>query len=196
MNFFTHPNSRMFTGSLHLAGVAVILLTLGGFYGLVYQPLQRRQAEHRARTEQLKQLLVNTGTEAVEYRDLSNRLSKMKKTVENLHRQLADHASETMVIEELSGIAAEVNLEVLDYQVGLTKSLPTHSQTEVDFRCHGSYASICRFLEKAEHLTRTTKLSKFELKSEKNSRSYPIQMTFVLYFEGKSHDTKEGREIL
>ena len=196
MKFFANPNSRMFAGSLHLAGVAVILLTVGGFYGLVHQPLQRKQARHRARTEQLKQLFVNTGTEAVEYRDLNSRLNEMKKTVENLHRQLADHASETRVIEELSSIAAEVDLDVLDYQVGLTKSLPTHSQTEVEFRCHGSYASICQFLEKAEQLTRTTKLSRFELKAERNSRSYPIQMTFVLYFEGKSHDTRERRELL
>ncbi len=186
----------MFVGLLHLSGVAVVVLTVGGFYALVYQPLQRKQAEHVSRTEQLDRLLVRTGTEGSEYRQLRNELSEMKESVEKLRLHLASHSSETGVIETLSGIAAEVDLEILDFQIGLTESLLTHSQTEVEFRCHGSYASICRFLEKAEQLTKTTKLSKFELQSEENSRGYPIQLTFVLYSEGQSHDTKEKRGTL
>ena len=42
------------------------------------------------------------------------------------------------------------------------------------------------FLQKAEQLTRTTKLSKFELNAKEKSHGYPIQLTFVLYSGGKS----------
>ncbi len=174
----------------------MVAFAIGVFYALVFRPLQHKQEEHTARSEQLDLLLIQTGTEASEYRGLHKQLADMKDSVAEMHRQLAGQASETSVIEELSSIAAEVDLEVLDYQVGLTQSLPSHSQTEVEFRCHGSYASICRFLQKAEHLTKTTKLSTFELSSEKKSHGYPIQLTFVLYSEGKSHDTKERRGTL
>ena len=186
----------MFALSLHLAGVTVLALAIGGFYALVLLPLQQKQAEYSARSEQLDMLLVNTGTEASDYRRLRDELASMNDSVAEMHRQLAGQSSETAVIEQLSQLASDVDLEVLDYQVGLTQSLPSHSQTSVDFRCHGSYASICRFLQKAEQLTRTTKLSKFELNAKEKSHGYPIQLTFVLYSGGKSHDTKESRGAL
>jgi len=196
LNKNTNQHHRWFAGSLHLASLAVVALTLGTFYALVYQPLQRKYAGHVSRTEQLDLLLVKTGTEGAEYRRLRNRLSEMKTSVSKLHRQLADHPSESIVIEELNDIADEVGLEVLDYQIGLKEEQPSFSQTEIEFSCHGSYASICQFLQQAEQLTETTKLAKFELTSEANSRGYPIQLTFILYSEGRSHDTKERRGVL
>jgi len=174
----------------------VVTLTLGAFYALIYQPLQRKHAGHVSRTEQLDLLLVRTGTKGAEYRQLRNRLSEMKAKVTKLRSQLANHPSESKVIEELSDIADEVGLEVLDYQIGLKEEQQSFSQIEIEFRCHGSYASICQFLQQTEQLTETTKLSKFELNSEMNSRGYPIQLTFVLYSEGQSHDTKEKRGVL
>lgn len=174
----------------------MVALALGGFYALVYQPMQRNREGHMSRSEQLDMLLIKTGTERAEYRRLRNQLSKMKESVDKIHRQLADRPSEATVIEDLSDIAADVGLEVLDYQIGLTEKQQPYSQTEVEFRCHGSYASICKFLDKAQQLTETTKLSKFELNSEKKSHGYPIQLTFVLYSEGQSHDTKEKRGFL
>ncbi len=77
-----------------------------------------------------------------------------------------------------------------------TEVLPTHSQTEVDFRCLGSYASICRFLDQAEQLAKTTKLSKFQLGPASGFDQYPIQLTFVLYSDASKHDTKEKRGVL
>ncbi len=174
----------------------MVALTIGAFYALVYQPLLSKQAGHVSRSEQLDLLLVKTGTEGAEYRRLRNQLSEMKASITKLHRHLSDHPSESTVIEELNGIAEDVGLEVLDYQIGLTEEQLSYSQTEIEFRCHGSYASICRFLQQAEQLTETTKLSKFELTSEVNSRGYPIQLTFILYSEGQSHDTKEKRGVL
>jgi len=196
LNLLTSQHNRLFAGSLHLTGVAVVALALGGFYALVYQPLQHNREGHRSRSEQLDRLLIKTGTERTEYRRLRKQLRKTKASADRIHRQLAGRPSEATVIEDLSDIAADVGLEVLDYQIGLTEKQQAYSQTEVEFRCHGSYASICKFLEQAEQLTETTKLSKFELNSEKNSLGYPIQLTFVLYSEGQSHDTKEKRGVL
>ena len=191
----TQQQNRMFAWSLHLAGAAVVLLVLGGFYALVYQPLECKNVERTERSEQLDVLLVQTGPVGGQYRRLRSELAKMKTSVAELESQFEGAQSGEEVIENISQLATDVNLEILDYQIGLAESLPTHSQIEVAFRCRGAYASICRFLEKTEHLTKTTKLSKFELDSSSNSGSYPIQLTFVLYSEAKSHDTKERRGV-
>ncbi|MGI9427243.1 MAG: type 4a pilus biogenesis protein PilO [Bythopirellula sp.] len=188
--------NRMYVWSLHLAGAAAVAVSVGGFYGLVYQPLKQKQADYTSQSEQLDFLLLKTGTEANDYRRLRNELQETNQTVVELRRQLADQVSETALIDQLRQLAATVDLQIVDYQVGLTSSLPTHSQTELELSCHGSYDSICRFLQQAEQLTKTTKLSKFELKTDDNLPHYPIQVTFVLYSDGNSNDTKEKRGVL
>ena len=196
MSKLKHQQNRMYVWSLHLAGVAAVAVAVSGFYGLVYQPLQQKQADYISQSEQLDFLLQKTGTEASDYRRLREELQDAKATVAELRRQLADQVSETVLIDQLRQLAATVDLHIVDYQVGLTNSLPTHSQTELELSCHGSYASICRFLQRAEQLTKTTKLSKFELQSSDKLSSYPIQLTFVLYSDGNSNDTREKRGVL
>jgi len=186
----------MFVWSLHLAGAAVVALTVGGFYSLVYQPLERQQSEAVDRTAQFDLLLVQTGTEGREYRRLRDQAVAIKASVAELRGLLVAPQEEAAYVANLRRIADEVDLEILDTQIGLTKTMATHSQTEVALRCHGSYASICQFLLQAEQFTKIAKLSRLELEAIKNSRGYPIQLTFVLYSEGESHDTKETRGVL
>lgn len=186
----TQPN-RWFEYSLHLLGIGALALLLGGFYALVYQPLLRSQADHASRADQIDKLLLAQSTEGAEYRRLRKKLVDMQSSIAELRGQLASEQSETELLAELSSLAQTADLKVLDFQAGTTQNFPTHSTTEVEFRCNGSYASICQFLDAAEKLTKTTKLSKIELESYTNPHSYPIQLTFVLYSGAQSHDTKE-----
>ena len=196
MNLMSKQQNWMFAWSMHLAGVTVIVLVLGGFYALIYQPLQRKQATHIDRTEQLEQLLSQSGTDGREYRQLRALLTKMQGSLADLRQEHnIDPQAETW-IDSIRRVAAKADLKVLDSQIGETTTSPTHSQTEIEFRCLGSYASICQFLEQAEQLTRTVKLSNLELEAGEKSNEYPVQLTFVLYSKGKSHDTKEKRGVL
>lgn len=196
MNLSPSRNNHLFTWTLHLAGVGVIALTLGGFCILVYQPLQAKRIHQAERSEQLDVLLVKTRTTGSEYRRLRSRLAEMQSSVAEMQSQLKQAPTEKERIQNISDIATNVGLKIQDYQIGLNQSLATHSQTEVEFQCVGSYASICKFLHQTEQLTRITKLSKFELNSTGNSDVYPIQITFVLYSGAQSNDTKERRGVL
>lgn len=196
MNLQSNQQSRYFGYSLHALGAAVTALTVGLFFALVYQPLVEKREQNVSRAEQIDRLLQSHSSEGSDYRRLRSQLEEMKGAVAELHSQLAQELSEEALLADISEIAAESDLQILDYQVGSPKSLLTHSITEIGFSCHGSYASICKFLEKAEQITKIAKLSKFELESSENSYSYPIQLTFVLYSEGKSNDTREKRGVL
>lgn len=196
MNSPRKQKNRTFSWILHLSGVATTALLLIGFYGLVYKPLQSKQAKNETRLEQVSNLLQHSGSEGAEYRRLRNQLDEMKQVVKELQAHLAEDSSPQEVVEQLGEIASAANLRIVDYQIGLTDSKPTHSRTEVEFSCLGSYASICNFLDQAEQLTKTTKLSRFELEAKNKSRHHPIQLTFVLYSEGKSNDRKDKRGVL
>ena len=189
-------NRRVFALSLHLVGALVVLGVIGVYYVGVYRPLQAKEAAYRNRTEQLDALSSQTGSEASQNRQLRGRLSEIETAVAQINAQLAAQTHDPAWVESITELASSVDLEISNYQIGVTETLPTHTQTAVDISCLGSYDSICRFLEKAEQLTKTTKLSKFKLGPAINLDRYPIQLTFVLYSEGQTHDTKEKRVVL
>ncbi len=191
VSFIARQQNRWFSPLLHLAGAASCAVLVAIFYALVFQPLEQKARAQEARLELLDQLLLTSGAESIEYRDLRNQFEEMTNSVAEIHRQLAEQKTETAVIGEINNLASQAGLRVLDYQVGLAEGHPSHSKAEVEFRCLGSYASICHFLDKAEQLTKTTKLSKFELDSSENSTEYPVQLGFVLYSNGNSNDTSE-----
>lgn len=179
-----------------MAGAAAVVLLVGCFYAVVFQPLDRRQDDSMTRLMQLDELLIRSGTEGREYRQLRDKLVDMQDSIAEVNLQLRDEQQEERVLADLNSIASSVGLEILEHQLGQSKMMSTHLEKEIELRCSGSYASICRFLEQAEKITKTTKLSRFELNEAKNSRSYPIQLTFVLYSRANSHDTKEKRGVL
>ncbi len=158
--------------------------------------MERRQGERVDRTKQLGTLLLQSKSVRNGHQELRDRLGAMQKSVHDLRGSFSTKQPERAFLKEVHRVAESTELQISDYQVGLKKSLPTHSQTEVQFRCNGSYASVCQFLEQIKHLTKTTKLSRFRLDAETNLEVYPIQLTFVLYSEAQSHDTKEKRGVL
>lgn len=189
-------HSPVFALSLHAIGATVTLAMLFLSYKLIHQPLERKQQADAARIEQLGQLLKKNGTEAKEYRSLQSQLSQMRQAVAEVHDQLTDNVSSDDVLSSLQQLAAELDLEVLNYQVSPPQHHQQHTLSKIELSCNGSYASICNFLNKAEQLAKVTKLTKFGLDAEAKNQSYPIQLTFVLYSDGESNDTKEKRGVL
>ncbi len=188
--------SRYFGLAMHAIGVAITAMLVGLFYMFVFKPLDNSKEQYISRTEQLGALLQSNASQGSEYRRLRAQLDEMKQSVAELHAQLAQEFTEESLLAKLGEIATESAVQILDHQIGQPQTLLTHSLTEVEFNCHGSYDSICRFLEQAEQITKIARLSKLELDPRDNSRSYPIQLTFVLYSEGKSNDKREKRGVL
>ena len=191
----TQP-TKYFGVALHAMGAALVVAIVGLSYSLIYRPYDQREEQAASRIEQLDLLLSKQGAQGSEYRRLRKQLDGMKRSVAELHAQLGEEFSKDALLAAISELAEEMNVQILDYQVGTPQRLLTHSLTEVEFSCHGSFASICKFLEEAEQIAKVAKLSKFELVSRDNSTSYPIQLSFVLYSEGQSNDTREERGVL
>ncbi len=190
-----HQGTRYFGFTLHAIGVAITAVLIGLCYVLVFKPLDNSKEQYLSRTEQLDALLQSNASEVGDYRRLRSQLDEMKHSVAELHSQLAEEFTEESLLARLNEIAAVSGIQILDHQIGEPQTLLTHSLTEVEFHCHGSYDSICRFLEQAEQITKIARLSKLELDPRDNSRSYPVQLTFVLYSGGKSNDKREKRGV-
>ena len=196
MKKLNNHRKHIYECSLHLAGMAVVAAVIGLFYVLVHQPLQRRQAVYETRTAQLAQLQKASLPEVQAYRELRAKLTSMKASIFEVREKLASEAELETLVDEVTNLALEVDVQLISSEIGSTKQLATHSQTEVEFQCRGSYDSICQFLHRAEKLTKIAKISGFELQSSINPGGYPLQLTFVLYSGGVSNDISKKRGVL
>jgi len=182
----TRPNSTNWL--LHIAGLSILSVTAGGYYAFVYNPLVEANEHRSQRITQLERLLSASTEVEQQHEALRQELRTLKHSVETTHRRLPSDLQEGEFISEVQEIANSVGLEIEDYHLGEWEELANYSKAEVSLQCRGSYASICKFLDAIDHLARITEISTLELASHHNFESYPVYVTFVLYYGATAHD--------
>jgi Tfp pilus assembly protein PilO len=181
---------------LHGAGLACVAATLGAYGWFVIRPLVDHEQLCQQRIAQLEHLLDKTPKVRQENRAFRAELASLRHSVEETQRRLPRELGEREFVEEVRQVAARSGIEVGEYQMGLVTELESYSQAELSFQCKGSYASICQFLDEIDHLPRITEISNLQIESADNFHSYPVQVTFVLYFGGATHDRSMKGEVL
>lgn len=181
---------------LHGISIVCVGSILAAYGWFVLKPLIESEQVCRQRIGQLETLLVRAPKVRQENRAFNAELASLKHTVEETQRRLPSELREHEFVEQIRAVAADSNMNIGDYQLGLTTELESYSQTELTLQCTGSYASICRFLDKIDHLARITEISNLQIESNDNFHSYPVQVTFVLYFGGVTHDRSMKGDVL
>ena len=156
--------------------------------------MMRRLCEQRI--AQLETLLVKSPRVRQENRAFHAELASLRHSVEETQRRLPHELREHEFVEQVRQVASQSGIELGDYQMGMISELESYSQAELTFQCKGSYASICQFLHEIDHLARITEISNLQIESADNFHSYPLQVTFVLYFGGATHDRSMKGEVL
>jgi Tfp pilus assembly protein PilO len=182
--------------ALHGACLVCVAGLVAAYGWFVFKPLMEKEQVCQLRITQLKELLVKTPRVRQENRAFHAELAALKHTVEETQRRLPRELREHEFVEQVRQVAAKTGIEIDDYQLGLVTELESYSQAEITFQCQGSYASICQFLDEIDHLARITEISNLQIESADNFHSYPVQVTFVLYFGGATHDRSMKGEVL
>lgn len=181
---------------LHAAGLMGIATAVVAYVWFVLVPLNQRQQQCELRVAQLEELLAKSPQVRHVYHDFQAELATLKSSVAETQRRLPAELREHEFIEQLRQAATKTGIEFGDYQIGTATELESYSQAELSIQCSGSYGSICRFLDEIDHLARITEISNLQIESGDNFDSYPVQITFVLYFGGATHDRSRKGEVL
>jgi Tfp pilus assembly protein PilO len=181
---------------LHITGLLSTAGLVAAYSWFVLKPLVDHEHVCEQRIVQLEALLAKSPKVRQENRAFHAELASLKHSVEETQRRLPPQLCEHEFVEQVRLVATKAGVEVGDYQMGLITELESYSQAELSFQCKGSYASICRFLDEIDHLARITEISNLQIESADNFHSYPIQVTFVLYFGGATHDRSMKGRVL
>ncbi len=159
---------------------AVGVAALG--YFVIREPLTewRRDVSHRA---ELVRARLTGGTELRrQHAEREEQLAQLLKRVELVNRRVPDEAREDEFLADLSQIAETHGVTIEDFRRGGTTETETHSLVEVSVNARGSYAGLCGLVDAVTLLPRLAELTEMEVASNATTTSYPIRLTFALYY--------------
>jgi len=195
MNLDKPQQSRVIDASLNGAGVLVVVLLIGVFYALVYQPLGTQREDHLSRIEQLDRLIEQSQGVQGNHRILREELRALWSSIAAAQERLPNESQEEAFIKRIEEVATATGLQILDQRRRPASVLQTHSESEIHFNCTGSFTSVCQFLQEVSQLARIAKISNLNIESGKESQEYPFQVTFVLYYGVESNDISKQRGV-
>jgi Tfp pilus assembly protein PilO len=180
----------------HGVGILCMLALVGSYSWLVLKPLSQRQELCQQRISQLQGMLLKAPEVRKDNVAYRAELASLKQSIEDTQRRLPPELREQEFIDQMRQIAAKSGVEFGAYQMGSITQLASYSQAELTLQCKGSYASICRFLDEIDQIARITEISNLQIEAGDNFHTYPLQVTFVLYFGGSTHDRNMRGEVL
>ncbi|RIK86935.1 MAG: hypothetical protein DCC67_02410 [Planctomycetota bacterium] len=178
---------------IHAFGGGLVAVAAATAY-LGYLSPQAHEIDVRQhRMAQLEALMASREQIAEEHTRLEDRLGALKKQAATIARRIPLESPTQEFIERATQLAALHDVKMELCSASAPHSYPTHSQAEVTCRFSGSFASICRYLAAIDQLSQVSRVSRLEISSSQDSRSYPVQAVFQLYYRAELHDTEGKR---
>ena len=181
---------------LHGVGLTCAIALLVAYGYLVGGPLADHRQLCQQKVTQLEELMKKVPQVRQENAALLAELVSLQQSVDETQRRLPPELREQEFIEEVRRVASQADVEMRNSHVGSITEHQSYSQAELTFECIGSYASICRFLNEIDHFTRITEIANLQIEVGDNFHSYPLQVTFVLYFGKSTHDRHMRGDVL
>jgi Tfp pilus assembly protein PilO len=178
---------------IHAAGAGTLAALGLGFYAWFYAPRGREIDACLKRIEQLRALMASNEQIAEEHRRLETRVTALRSAAAGSRDRMPRRVSSQEFLDKAMRIAELMDLRVELCTAAPPQSHPGHTQIEVTCRLVGGYASICRFLAAIDQLPQISKVSRLDIDTAGNSREYPTNVIFQLYYRGELNDTEQKR---
>jgi Tfp pilus assembly protein PilO len=178
---------------IHAFGAVTMAVTGSAFYFGFYEPASADMRTRSERMEQLEMLMSSSEKVAHDHRKLQDRLAELQTAANKSRKRMPRRHSTQGFIESITQLAVSHGLQVELCSSGAPEPFKTHTRVEVGCKLNGSYASVCRFLSDVDQLSQISRVSSFAIGSSENSATYPIQVTFQLYYRPELNDREQRR---
>jgi Tfp pilus assembly protein PilO len=182
--------------AVHACGAAIGLALVALAYQCVYAPMRREIDDRKLRIESITGLAARGEAVSRDHREMKDRLSVLTAAAAHTRRRMPKELSAGDFVEQMTRLAAELDLEVEQCQTGPPQIQDTHATIEVSCRLVGSYASMCRYLAAVDQLPQISNVWRLEVTRTPDPKAYPVQVTFQLYYQVDPHDKDHKGGIL
>ncbi|MCI0334352.1 MAG: type 4a pilus biogenesis protein PilO [Planctomycetes bacterium] len=182
---------RRFGRLLHYAGVLAAVLCVAAGFSLVHAPTVDAIADTSSRIEELKLSIQNASIMRDQHRKVTDQLSEVTARIAGVQRRVPRDADAGEFLKEVTQLASEEQLVIKDFTPEKPEHRNGYAEMQVTLKGSGSYASICKFVDRLSKLKRLSKVKDLTLSAEGNANEYPMTATLVIYFglRGKEADS-------
>lgn len=189
-------NTQSLVWTIHIAGtltaIAVVLVIWFG----VYEPLNDQAVTDEIRIGKLESLIAQPKTWQNVNVLLRDQHFTLSEAVAFANRHSAGGSQDDLFIRQADKLAEELDVEVLDWNLGADRSVERFTESRVRGHFRGSYASIARLLASIHQMPRIVRVVEMSLDKSDKSGEYPVRITFALYSSAEVNDTRvKGRAL-
>jgi len=146
-------------------------VAMGVVYALVFLPADLQLQHVQSQTIVLQETVQQTSAISQEQRTLEQGLLKSERLAADLLLRIPIAPRESDFLAQVSHLAGEVGLEVIDYRTGATFVMENHREMEVRMSTRGKYPALCKFMEQVDHLPRLSRVTNLDI--QQTDRSPP-----------------------
>lgn len=166
----------------HVAGAAVVVAVAGAAFLLLLRPVSVRHARVVEKTASLQAVLEHEERLRREHERLSQSLLLAEQKVESLLERVPNVPREADFLGQVTTLAHDVGLEIIDYRPGGTAQREEYQEMTVSLTAEGSYPGVCSFLRRLHGLPRLSRVHELKIAPQANGEAYSTNMTLAIYF--------------
>lgn len=179
--------------AIHATAAALTLAVAALFYGGVYAPWRRDYFDYAQGIQKVSGLTARRQAISHTHRQTVERLATLTTAAEETRKRMPLELSAGEFVEQSTRLAAELGLEVQQFDTGVPQVTEDYATIDVTCRLVGSFASLCRYFSAVDHLPQISKVSQLDLTRSSDPAAYPAQVTFQLYYQVDPHDKDPQR---
>jgi Tfp pilus assembly protein PilO len=177
---------RRFGRLLHYGGVLAAVVCATAVYSLLHAPTVRDIFDTSTRIEEVMLSVENAPLIRTQHEKISKTLAEVERRIENVQARVPNEADAGEFLKQVTRIANEEQLSIRNFQPEKPADKSGYAEMEVTLKGEGTYASICRFLDRLNKLTRLSKVKALTVSANDATSKYPMTATLIIYFGIKS----------
>jgi Tfp pilus assembly protein PilO len=188
--FVIDDETRRFGRILHYSGVLASVVFATVVYSLLYAPTAHAIAKKILRIDELALSVQNAPLIREQHRKVSESLHEVEMRIAEVQRRVPRDADGGAFLKQVTEIADAEQLAIKDFQPERPTARAGYAEMQVTLKGHGSYASICAFIDELNKLKRLSKVKDLTLSATDDATEYPMTATLIIYFGLQATDAK------
>ena len=167
---------------LHYAGLLATVLCAAGGYSFVHASSKDAVASTSARIEELKLSIQNAPIMREQHRKAAEKLNEVKTRIADVQARVPRDADAGEFLKQVTQLASAEQLAIKDFTPEKPENRNGYAEMQITLKSVGSYASICRFMDRLSKLKRLSKVKDLTVSAEGDASQYPMTATLVIFF--------------
>jgi Tfp pilus assembly protein PilO len=128
-----------------------------------------------------------------QHQNATLKLNDLTTRIAEVQRRVPRDADAGGFLKELMELASAEQLAIKDFTPEKPENRNGYAEMRVSFKGAGSYASICRFMDRLSKLKRLSKVKDLSVTAEGDADEYPMTATLVIYFGLRGKETSPAK---